>query len=221
MTAEGNAANNAMVHTLNRALGNLGGRQKSWMHASIPEPSSSDVTVKPLPFTVRRQGRPPKHAPQSTHPPQTTEVARPSIESQVVEVEPFSNSTSPQLANVLTGHGTPYHAPSVLTVFPSPTPSEENMDNASVPSLPRESGPAPVVFHESNAEQANYAPNAPLEVVFIDSARRAGSAQKRRAEDAGAQMEKRGCSGKNRQTIARRISPPYIDPTCTPWQATT
>jgi hypothetical protein len=131
MAAEGNAAaKDAMLQTLNSALGNLGGGQKSWMVPSNTTanvvPAPSELTVKAAPFTVRKRGRPPKNnsaRPNRQQP--AIEHARPSIEPQA-DRQPPSNSTSPQLANVVTDSYKTRLQPSAVTVFPSPTPSEEN-----------------------------------------------------------------------------------------------
>ena len=182
-------ANDATAQTLNYALGNLGGRQKSWMQAANPSAhlTPSELTANLLPFTVRKRGRPRKQL--VTQPP-ATDAPRPTIEPQT-EAQPPSNSTSPQLANVVTRQNNGNHVASLITVFPSPTPSEENTDNAPAPALRGGDAMATLDFLELNAEQAAYAPDTPLETIFMDDARRAASGSKRPSEDAGAQASKR------------------------------
>ncbi|KAF2820454.1 hypothetical protein CC86DRAFT_374592 [Ophiobolus disseminans] len=179
MATEDRPVKDATAQTLNYALGNLGGRQKSWMQAANPSAhlTPSELTASPLPFTVRKRGRPRKPDPQ----PRATEAARPTVETQ-----PASNSTSPQLANVVTRPNNGHHAASLVTVFPSPTPSEENPSNALVPAVRRGSAFANIDFLELDDEQAAYAPETPLETVFMDDARRASTGAKRSAVDAGA-----------------------------------
>lgn len=122
----------ATAQTLNYALGNLGGRQKSWM---MPLPSSApalppivpaELTQNPLPFTVRGRGRPRKQpifpAPSSTHASAESLITRPTVET---EPQPLSNSTSPQLPNVVAHQNSANHGHSVARVLPSPTPSDE------------------------------------------------------------------------------------------------
>jgi hypothetical protein len=189
MAAEGNPANDAMLQTLNYALGNLGGGQKSWMQAANPQPPPlpSDLTVRPLPFTVARRGRPAKKRGLL---PTTTEAPRPSIEL-LAEEQPSSNSTSPQLANTVTGHNTTGPGPSAVTVFPSPTPSEEPM--GVVPSPPQEPVPTSPDFLELlDLESRHCAPDTPSTAGCIESAVGMRPGGKRRYEEAGAQVEKRG-----------------------------
>ncbi|KAG9188202.1 hypothetical protein G6011_02125 [Alternaria panax] len=138
----------ATAQTLHHALGNLGGRQKSWMALpsnapALPPVVPAQLSANPLPFTVRGRGRPRKHPVPvtSTRPkspntiPQISPQAHPTIET---EPQPLSNSTSPQLPNVAAAQNNATHGPSAAHVFPSPTPSEET--SAYLP--PHESAPA-------------------------------------------------------------------------------
>lgn len=109
------AANAPLQSSLNAALGNLGGRKKSWMvDAPAAQPNAPRVPpvlpstrppLPPLPSGQKRpRGRPRKH----------------------VLAVPLSASVSPQLANL----ASPKHAESSsarahITVFPSPSPSED------------------------------------------------------------------------------------------------
>jgi hypothetical protein len=97
----------ATQHTLNYALGNLGGKQKAWMYASSEHPNASIIRRKPA------------------HParPQPAEL-QPSEHPQAGQ-EALSNSTSPQLANVLHHLAPTQNLPSPTTVLPSPSPSVE------------------------------------------------------------------------------------------------
>ncbi|KAF1937661.1 hypothetical protein EJ02DRAFT_49316 [Clathrospora elynae] len=166
MTEARPPSDDATAQTLNYALGNLGGKQKSWMVLPSDAPSviaPAELARNPLPFTVRGRGRPRKQpvplpARQPQHQPQTTNTARPTIEPQA-ERQPPSNSTSPQLANIVTPH-----TPSTFTELPSPTPSEESM---------------------------NHLPGTSLETIFMESVRRSGSLSKRPMDEEAQQAEKR------------------------------
>lgn len=190
MAHEGNpAADDAMVQTLNSALGNLGGRQKSWMVPSntTATPAPSDLTVKPAPPTVRRRGRPRKNlAPPSRQQP-TIDHARPSIEPPT-ERQPPSNSTSPYLANVVTGSDRMRLHPPVVIVFPSPTPSEENTRNTAMPALRGDDG---MVDHDVPRMESTGATHIPTERVDLDTVRRAGLRRKQPSVEAVVHMEKR------------------------------
>ncbi|KAF2853646.1 hypothetical protein T440DRAFT_313612 [Plenodomus tracheiphilus IPT5] len=121
------AASSADVqNTLHYALGNLGGRQKSWMATPSTLPSGTPSTQTPtathLPVQPRRRGRPTKDA-----------LHAPSDATPHAQAAP-SSSISPQLASVVSRnhcHG-PGHAHAA--VFPSPAPSEETA--ATLPTPP-------------------------------------------------------------------------------------
>jgi hypothetical protein len=214
MAADGPPPNDAMLQTLNYALGNLGGRQKSWMHAASTTTASSPsihamsapapLAAANMPPAARPRGRPRKI--RVPEPP--VEATRPSIEPPA-DAQPPSNSTSPQLANVLTGHDRPHCRPSAVTVFPSPTPSEENMPPAPMPSLRGGDGTANLDFCDLNAVRANLATSVPSGAVSSNTARRPGPASKRPSEEAGAQMDKRRhVSGNGAEEVPRRPSLP-------------
>ena len=123
------------AQTLNYALGNLGGRQKSWMtlptaaHA-LPPVVPAELTTNPLPFTVRGRGRPRKQlapVPSTRSGSLNTAPRIPSQTHPTIETEPqpFSNSTFPQLPSAAAPQNTANYGPSVAHVFPSPTPSKE------------------------------------------------------------------------------------------------
>jgi hypothetical protein len=120
MAANRPPADDAMLKTLNYALGNLGGRQPSWMHSATANPNPPPMLAPS--HSPRRRGRPPKQ--RVPEPP--IQAAHPSVEPPA-EAHPPSNSTSPQLANVLTGHDDAHRRPVDITVFPSPTPSEDTV----------------------------------------------------------------------------------------------
>ncbi|KAF2032932.1 hypothetical protein EK21DRAFT_59641 [Setomelanomma holmii] len=206
MPAEGDPANNATARTLNYALGNLGGRQKSWMaapnSASNPPPSPLTARIPALPSPVRKRGRPPKNQTQTAAP------AHSATEPQA-ERQPLSKSTSPQLANVMTPREFPRQRPPSVTVFPSPTPSEETMDITTAPALRGGHAAANLDFLELDQVHANYAHDPPLETVFMDEVQRAGSAPKRSSEGDGGQAEKR-----NRTNGDMQPSPPVSTPQC-------
>ncbi|KNG47903.1 miz zinc finger domain-containing protein [Stemphylium lycopersici] len=139
----------ATAQTLHYALGNLGGRQKSWMVMPTNTPISpplvpADLATNPLPFPVRARGRPQKYnvqpLPASTstsaytrdpgpvsrkrpHSPTTDATAEPQARRQS-DFLPLSNSACPQLPNTAT------YVPLATAVLPSPTPNEEATNNA-------------------------------------------------------------------------------------------
>ncbi|KAH9876365.1 hypothetical protein J1614_003889 [Plenodomus biglobosus] len=130
----------ADVHnTLNYALGNLGGRQKSWIVcapvAHLGTAATLDANSQP-PAQPRRRGRPPKHALQrpldaaSSHLP-----VLPSNTSYTPHAErrPSLNSISPQLANVVSHKQGGLLGQSYSTFFPSPCPTEDPAANLSTP----------------------------------------------------------------------------------------
>jgi hypothetical protein len=188
----------ATAQTLNYALGNLGGRMKSWMvpsNAPAPAPASppidpAELTTNPLPFAVRGRGRPRKHpVPPPRRSPQPQTTAEPNLPPRHVEPQrerlPTSNSTSPQLANVVTRHSNAGHGPSAVTVFPSPTPSEENMGNAVAASSAGEDITTLINLYTANPAHANYSPDTLLETVYMDSAHRETALSKRPIEEQG------------------------------------
>ncbi|KAF1851280.1 uncharacterized protein K460DRAFT_250998, partial [Cucurbitaria berberidis CBS 394.84] len=133
--------NDATAQTLNYALGNLGGKQKSWMVEPLdnaPVPVEAPTPTRTPPGPIRRRGRPPKHPapwppmpnlPKKKAKPQAARTARPT-QDPPTEPQACSNSNSPQLANTLTRRDSTNHGPSAITVFPSPPPSVENWDPA-------------------------------------------------------------------------------------------
>ncbi|KAH7138533.1 hypothetical protein B0J11DRAFT_421367 [Dendryphion nanum] len=121
---------------LNRALGNLGGGQKSWMNldrASIT-PSTASLPHATPTVIKRKRGRPPlvhtRSRPLLQQQPQrqlqavasilATGLASPVTDRR--DSHSSSNSTSPQLPNHLTLR--PNHPP--LSFLPSPSPSEDH-----------------------------------------------------------------------------------------------
>ena len=220
MAGQENAANNAMLHTLNSALGNLGGRQKSWMassNAPQPLPTPAELTVKAAPFAVRGRGRPRgrprKHpAPQPRPPPPTVEH---SIEPQV-DPQPPSNSTSPQLANVLTDHDQAHLQPSAAaTVFPSPTPSEENTYNPQPASLYRANGAINVEFMQLDSDMAQSLAN-PSDARVT----RAGLRRRKPPEDAVVHILKRRRTPEDGQEHPATAASAFIQPPLTRPQST-
>lgn len=122
----------ATANTLNYALGNLGGRRKSWMHTD----QASDPP--PPPAIKRKRGRPSLSSKQNAQAqPQT--LPAPGLVSPATDSsrdwQPLSNSTSPQLANLAFDK----NRPSPSTVLPSPSPSEEtHIDSARTPQTQNE-----------------------------------------------------------------------------------
>lgn len=109
--------------TLNHVLGNLGGRQKSWMNPDLLAGKSPVLA-----------SRPPRDAPRKPSQPRQPEEHADAEPSQAptegaAREHPASNSTSPQLANVLSHPPAVRPLPSPTAVLPSPSPSEDtNLD---------------------------------------------------------------------------------------------
>ncbi|KAI8933907.1 hypothetical protein NX059_009600 [Plenodomus lindquistii] len=138
--------------TLNYALGNLGGKQKSWMvNPPVVSPTSAPVgpaaqtrpqaqgqsnvnTNNQAPIQARPRGRPRKHpvqapaiaAPQQLLPSSTSNPSQP-------KRAPPPNSISPQLPNVVSGRPGRLPLNSHITVFSSPSPSEATTANVYMP----------------------------------------------------------------------------------------
>jgi hypothetical protein len=206
MAAQNAPANDAMLQTLNSALGNIGGRQKSWMSSNTdPMPAPSDVTMKPAPLTVHRRGRPPKNPATQSRPQQPTiEHARPSIEP-LVERQPPSNSTSPQLANILTDRDKTRLQPPAVIVFPSPTPSEENTHTPQMIALRGGDGMANLDSMQLERGTAAFSPDTPSETISMDTVQqqRTGSRRRKPSEEAVTHVEKRRrpAEGRQEQTV--------------------
>jgi hypothetical protein len=217
MTSDVPPPNGAMLQTLNYALGNLGGRQKSWMQSASTPTAAMPTThamsapaplvAANLPSAPRPRGRPRKiRAPEPL-----VEAARPSIEPPA-DTQPPSNSTSPQLANILTSHDPPHRKPSAVTVFPSPTPSEETMPPGYMPRLRGGDGMASLDFLDVNAPRTVYTPNTPSEMMSRNMMR-PGTVSKRPSEEMGEQMGKRRQVGGNAQEqVPRRpLLPQHLE----------
>ncbi|KAH6642923.1 hypothetical protein C7974DRAFT_302300 [Boeremia exigua] len=131
----------ATASTLNYALGTR--HMKSWMHgaahgapaasppvASNPTPAASNPAPAYAPNPHRKRGRPRKYPlPDAHHHQHATDARPPSALSH--ERLPASNSTSPQLPNVVTNRArpaSPSHAH--IVEFPSPTPSADDVYSA-------------------------------------------------------------------------------------------
>ena len=126
----------ATASTLNYALGRK--HMKSWMTGQVngSVAASSTCTPKPtLPAASKRgRGRPRKYPlPDAATQQHATQAASPVTNAPSAERLPASNSTSPQLANIVTAtQQNPSRDKAEVTVLPSPTPSEENATNAEV-----------------------------------------------------------------------------------------
>ncbi|KAF3048938.1 hypothetical protein E8E11_003299 [Didymella keratinophila] len=141
-SASGDAHNaNATASTLHLALGRR--HMKSWMNGAgdqapftppiLPTPSSTSPNPAP-PVVVKKRGRPRKNPrPEAVHGQHATGASSVNDRTTTmppVERLPPSNSTSPQLANIVTDHPrNRSHGNLDVTVFPSPTPSEEDAHN--------------------------------------------------------------------------------------------
>ena len=177
----------ATKNTLNYALGNLGGRQKAWMCAG--QATSPTQNLNP-PAITRKPGRPAKAPPpeelqQATRPHPAWETRR--------DHHAPSNSTSPQLANVLSHPAAGRPLPSPTAVFPSPSPSEE-VEHASTPSvldvfpLPSADGAQDTT---SVRDEVALTRNTSPDIRFMEGVRQAAAAHKRPAERAPAHTDKR------------------------------
>lgn len=136
--ASGDVRNaNATTSTLNSALGTR--HMRSWMTGAGNNAPSAPPSLTPNPASTvsRKRGRPRKyplpdaavqHQPSNQHQHEHATGTIPLGDSRstapVAERLPPSNSTSPQLANIVTDPRTRGHVD--VTVFPSPTPSEED-----------------------------------------------------------------------------------------------
>jgi hypothetical protein len=126
----------ATQDTLNYALRNLGGKQKSWM--AWPRAPTSYVQNRDppaqepnLPVIKRKPGQPAR--PPSGDLPYKTTVNPTATEAQH-DPQLSSNSTSPQLANVLSYPTASHALASPISVLPSPSPSEEaTVEHTSMP----------------------------------------------------------------------------------------
>ncbi|OAG00874.1 uncharacterized protein CC84DRAFT_1154213 [Paraphaeosphaeria sporulosa] len=106
--------------TLNHVLGNLGGRQKSWMNPGMVS-GTPPIPASHLPTDVpRKRGRPRQYPEEYAD----AEPRQAPMQGAARD-EPASNSTSPQLANVLSHPPNGRPLPSPTAVLPSPSPSED------------------------------------------------------------------------------------------------
>ncbi|KAJ4988890.1 MIZ/SP-RING zinc finger [Stagonosporopsis vannaccii] len=134
----------ATANTLNYALGRR--HVKSWMTSASPAAAARSPNSMPIPAPappVRKRGRPRKHrSPESFDQEHATRFARSPVPfdqqhatlfarppgAPSAENLPSSNSTSPQLANVVTNRErNASHGDAHVAVFPSPAPSEEDV----------------------------------------------------------------------------------------------
>ncbi|KAL5432338.1 hypothetical protein PMIN07_008321 [Paraphaeosphaeria minitans] len=153
--------------TLNHVLGNLGGRQKSWMNPGIV-PATPPILPSHLPTDVPRKRRryPEEYADADAEPRQapTRGAAR---------EEPASNSTSPQLANVLSHPPNGPRLPSPTAVLPSPSPSEDaHLDYHAIVSH----APAHATQSTGDDQQPGH---LSLDEAFLEGARQGAAAPKR------------------------------------------
>lgn len=191
-------ANQATAETLNHKLVNLGGRQESWMtvndNPSPADPSSHpprhQTPVQQTPVQQpKRRGRPPKNPAQ----PSRAAVPARTPTAHHVERHPASNSTSPQLVNVVAGQNTAESRPASVAVFFSPTPSEDTAFHVPQP-IYRGDNTSSVDpdFLQLDPIHAAYAPDTPLETVFMVAAQRQTRLLKRGAEGPPKNAKKRG-----------------------------
>ncbi|KAF2627607.1 hypothetical protein BU25DRAFT_410756 [Macroventuria anomochaeta] len=131
---------NATASTLNYALGRR--HMKSWMTGAVNGAPAAppDPTRNSVPSPVRKRGRPRRYPPPDvTDQQHATEAVSPTT-APSAERLPSSNSTSPQLDNVVTTHQrNPSRGSAEITVLPSPTPSEDDAHDVEVQS--GETGP--------------------------------------------------------------------------------
>ncbi|KAF1974166.1 hypothetical protein BU23DRAFT_532158 [Bimuria novae-zelandiae CBS 107.79] len=181
---------------LTYALGNLGGRQKSWMTTGQAPPLN----------TLNR----PSNAPQKRGREEHTQAGQVSIGDNTHR-QPLSNSTSPQLANVVS-HRTdsqPFISPT--TVLPSPSPSEDtNQDYYTPAQTTTTHGDGlrnisnETLRNSTSTNNVHYMPqNASPEAAFIEGARQA--AVPKRPTTIGASP-----------TLANKRMRPSVDPRTRP-----
>ncbi|KAF2661875.1 hypothetical protein K491DRAFT_686851 [Lophiostoma macrostomum CBS 122681] len=131
----------ATQDTLHYALGNLGGKQKSWMKQN-EAPNTSLSSARTLPVK-RKRGRPAIYTIQQTTAPTSPEIGRPR------DRHPPSNSTSPQLANLVSPQIRSPRVQRQEPVLPSPSPSlDAYTDSVSAPTA-QQTGNS----HAFNAQQ--------------------------------------------------------------------
>src|SRR5690242_11426590 len=124
----------ATANTLNYALGKR--HIKSWMTGPSEAASAPSSTFAPRPAPappVRKRGRPRKHpSPAPLDQRHATLFDRPPNAPSAERLPP-SNSTSPQLANIVTNHDRSFsHGRADNPGFPSPTPSDEHVHGGDV-----------------------------------------------------------------------------------------
>jgi hypothetical protein len=140
-SASGDAHNaHATASTLHYALGRK--HMKSWMTGAadnapltpaVPPTPSSRTPNPAAPVVHKKRGRPRKYPrPDAVEQQHATATFSFDDSAPLAERLPPSNSTSPQLANIVTDHPRDRSHDNFLdvTVFPSPTPSEEDAHNS-------------------------------------------------------------------------------------------
>lgn len=173
---------NATASTLNYALGRR--HMKSWMTGAVngDPPTPSSLTPNPASPVSRKRGRPLPEAVDQQHATGAATSEGSPTTAPSAERLPPSNSTSPQLANIVTDHPrSRSHGNVEITVLPSPTPSQEdahsrvlhnqdsgtrqsvNIDRFDFPSLqsPSASSPAPATAARSPTRQDLPPPKRP------------------------------------------------------------
>ncbi|KAJ4333547.1 hypothetical protein N0V95_009392 [Ascochyta clinopodiicola] len=127
------ASAHATATTLNYALGTRHIKPWMTMPANAPAAAPSTLAAMPASSSVERSSAPTQQPSldvnkqrHATHTASSASSTRPA-NAPSVERLPSSNSTSPQLANMVTDPHRDYtHDNAHITVFPSPTPSEED-----------------------------------------------------------------------------------------------
>lgn len=174
-------------NTLNCALGNLGGKQKSWMVDPSAQPAQSASALHHGPAATRppirqdahsvqprRRGRPRKDQ-QST--PATAPSKRPAHSSPTLHALPFtrtpSTSSSPHLANLVSPQHADRRRQSHVANFPSPRSREEYQVTCTRLPTPPLHEPSGGQFVDADSRRQNPAYNSsvadtPLEPISAD-----------------------------------------------------
>ena len=200
-SASGNAHDAAATaSTLNYALGRK--HMKSWMTGRVNGSAAAlpNLTLNSPPSIVEKRGGSRKYPPPDTNNQQhATQTVSPTPNAPSAERLPASNSTSPQLANIVTtSQRNPSHSNAEVTVLPSPTPSEENATNAELQAS--ETG----IRQRVNIDDFDISPQVPNALGIIPAA--IHSAPKRPAHLEETPVEKRARIDSTMQEPPRAVA---------------
>ncbi|KAL6706365.1 hypothetical protein ACN47E_005471 [Coniothyrium glycines] len=174
----------ATAQTLIYALGNLGGKQKSWM-ADIPPSAHTRPVMAVPPVAKRGRGRPRKYPRATVAPaPAPARDPAPAPASAYSEIDSTRNTQYP------------------VTIFPSPTPTEDHTDEAPAQQThPSEnpSDPARDISTTTTAPgTATTTAHARIETPFLDAVRTMVPHPKRPFINSNGAGDKRLCIASSR-----------------------